>query len=912
MADKEITIRVQLDGTKGVVKDSTKVQHSIRDIGDEGDKSSKQLNDMGQQSRFLQGRLGALGAIAGGAVVAGALNRLKDITIDLAKQAFQLATSVEETGSKYRTVLGPNVSEANEFLSKNARVMGLSITEGRELIATTTAIAQGFDFEGEAAAELGMEVVSLAGDLQSFNDVPIERTHNAITAALSGETEALKSLGIVIRQEMVVQKALEQTGKDTANALTQQERATATLALITEKAGVAVGDLERTQDSAANRTRQLQADLRTIAEIMSTNFMGSIEGVLGTVQPLVSSLREWVETPVVEELQNEQTEFNRLYTEATNVNTSQERRIELISQMKREYPEFLEGIDAETISNAELTGILDQVNNKYAEKINIHDILTPVQDAHQKSMAASRREEQKQAEMLFLLQERYRENSDRLKELGFSTDNWRERLQKMDGEQAQEELTLINIALDEYMTRSEAMQRVTQSVIDQSINPMTSAVQTATTRKRQLNNQLELAEERLLNMGLSQERVNDLLSDYRSEAEGATSQNKDLTDTFEFAVKILEGRMFEGLSGITTASKNLSEQQKENSERINELVNKTGELTEKEEKEIRTLSAQNQELQKQIDKRRELTQIPAPPTVEAEQPEDQVISAEVEVPDSLGTDEDQYIQRIYDRKNAELDLYELQQEQANQRQILNAAETESQKKKSQASIEAIQAEISHRQMLMNIVHQSAMAQIETGEDLLNHIANVVKQTIKARIAQAVAAQIAKVITTVPFPFNVAIAAAAGGAVSLLFENIVPDFEEGGVLKGPSHAAGGITIVRQNQPVAEAEGNEAIITTRATEMFYDELSAMNVAGGGKAFPGAKRNFQSGGPLGPVPSRPKGGFSSSSGSNQFDYSRFAQVLRSELESANITAVMQDSLEDLDERLSELENFNNRYNP
>lgn len=57
---------------------------------------------------------------------------------------------------------------------------------------------------------------------------------------------------------------------------------------------------------------------------------------------------------------------------------------------------------------------------------------------------------------------------------------------------------------------------------------------------------------------------------------------------------------------------------------------------------------------------------------------------------------------------------------------------------------------------------------------------------------------------------------------------------GGVLRGPSHAQGGIPFSVGGRPGFEAEGGEAIINKRSTAMFKDELSAINQAGGGVAF------------------------------------------------------------------------------
>ncbi|MBD3616658.1 MAG: hypothetical protein HUJ22_08795 [Gracilimonas sp.] len=214
------------------------------------------------------------------------------------RKALIRSQEIEETASKFETVLGPSIGKANEFIKENARLMGLSRTEAQEMIATTTAIAQGMNFTGSEAADFGFDIVKLAGDLQSFNDVPIERTHNAITTALTGEREALKSLGIVIRETEVQERALANTGKDAADALTQQEKATATLELITKKAGVAVGDLERTATSSANRTRQSMANIQTLLDTLSSKLNQSfgpqlitwLENALGIAEDLVSTI----------------------------------------------------------------------------------------------------------------------------------------------------------------------------------------------------------------------------------------------------------------------------------------------------------------------------------------------------------------------------------------------------------------------------------------------------------------------------------------------------------------------------------------------------------------------------------------------------------------------------------------------
>lgn len=186
------------------------------------------------------------------------------------KQLFDIGSAAEETASKFTTVFGGSTDAVQGFIDQFGTLAGLSNEQAQAVLATTGSIVQGMGFAEEASAQFATEVVQLAGDLSSFNNVPIEETSRAIQAALTGEREQLKRLGIVLREADVQQRALAMSGKSAVSALTDQDRAAASLQLITERAGVAVGDLARTQDSAANRARQLGAEIQNVKETIGT------------------------------------------------------------------------------------------------------------------------------------------------------------------------------------------------------------------------------------------------------------------------------------------------------------------------------------------------------------------------------------------------------------------------------------------------------------------------------------------------------------------------------------------------------------------------------------------------------------------------------------------------------------------
>ena len=102
-----------------------------------------------------------------------------------------------------------------------------------------------------------------------------------------------------------------------------------------------------------------------------------------------------------------------------------------------------------------------------------------------------------------------------------------------------------------------------------------------------------------------------------------------------------------------------------------------------------------------------------------------------------------------------------------------------------------------------------------------------------------AAAIVAMLKTGPAGIPLSIAAGITGALEIgtILATPLPKASRGLLLKGKSHAAGGIPI--------EAEGGEAIINKKSTAMYGDLLSAINVAGGGIAFSSTPRFTNDGG-------------------------------------------------------------------
>jgi len=117
-----------------------------------------------------------------------------------------------------------------------------------------------------------------------------------------------------------------------------------------------------------------------------------------------------------------------------------------------------------------------------------------------------------------------------------------------------------------------------------------------------------------------------------------------------------------------------------------------------------------------------------------------------------------------------------------------------------------------------------------------------KTVVKAQLMEAVSGFIASIFKSVPFPFNLILAAGAGAAVGGLLDKqldnfgnggMIEEFANGGMVHGKSHAQGGEKFAVGGR-VVELEGGEAVMNKRSTAMFSNQLSAMNQAGGGVRF------------------------------------------------------------------------------
>lgn len=204
--------------------------------------------------------------------------------------AARLAIQAEETNSAFLTSFRGIEDAADSAAANLQDNFGLSRLESERLLQSTGDLLRGFGATQQQALDFSTQVQELAVDLASFRNVQggATRASEALTAAALGETDQLRSLGIVIRQADVDQRILQNGQEDLTGQARLLARAQATLEIAYEQSGDAVGDFSRTSESTANQLRQLRSDLTDAAVEIGQN-------LLPVVNEVVSVLRDATE-----------------------------------------------------------------------------------------------------------------------------------------------------------------------------------------------------------------------------------------------------------------------------------------------------------------------------------------------------------------------------------------------------------------------------------------------------------------------------------------------------------------------------------------------------------------------------------------------------------------------------------------
>lgn len=246
---------------------SARVRFEV-EVKSELDKLSRQLDNMNKKmgktasasqttaksTSFLAGATKAVGA-------AWAAWESAKWVVGFLWDTSQAAANLGETMSKASVVFGGSITAVSKFGDTAATSIGQSKQQAIEAAATFGNLFKTIGLTESQFGSMSTQLVTLAGDLASFNNTSIDDAMAALRSGLIGETEPIRKFGVLLDDATLKQYALNQGLIDNARgALPPAIRAQAAYAAILDQTTTAQGDFLRTSDQQANQQRIMAAE----------------------------------------------------------------------------------------------------------------------------------------------------------------------------------------------------------------------------------------------------------------------------------------------------------------------------------------------------------------------------------------------------------------------------------------------------------------------------------------------------------------------------------------------------------------------------------------------------------------------------------------------------------------------------
>lgn len=185
--------------------------------------------------------------------------------------------------------------EASTFINKMETLLGIDPTEAMNNMATIQSLTTSFGIASDKAYVLSKNLTQLGYDLASLKNIPVAESFTKIQAAISGELEPIRRLGVDISNARLQQELLNLGYSQSVSSLSQADKAVLRYIAIMKQTTDAQGDFARTLSSPANMIRILQAQLNSLARSVGSLLYPALKSILPPLIAAVQLIREFVE-----------------------------------------------------------------------------------------------------------------------------------------------------------------------------------------------------------------------------------------------------------------------------------------------------------------------------------------------------------------------------------------------------------------------------------------------------------------------------------------------------------------------------------------------------------------------------------------------------------------------------------------
>ena len=196
------------------------------------------------------------------------------------KKATDAGASLNAMGTIIDASLPNMTKQVDDFAKSAGQAFGLSETQAKGFVGKFASMASAMGYTEKQAFNMSTALTGLAGDVASYYHISQDDAYAKLGAVFTGETEALKQLGVVMTQNALDQFALQQGFGATTAQMTEMEKTTLRYMFVMDRLKLTVGDFSK-------YAYTWSGSIATI-KLNWANFMATVgQGIINILLPLL-------------------------------------------------------------------------------------------------------------------------------------------------------------------------------------------------------------------------------------------------------------------------------------------------------------------------------------------------------------------------------------------------------------------------------------------------------------------------------------------------------------------------------------------------------------------------------------------------------------------------------------------------
>ena len=228
--------------------------------------------------------------------------------LKFSKDCIEAASNLQEVANVVDVTFGQRANVINDWAKSQAASFGLSETAAKRYAGTYGTMAKQFGRTGDEAVQMSIALTKLTGDVGSFYNMTDEAAATKLKGIFTGETEGLKSLGVVMTETNLNAYALNRGLAVQYKDMDENSKVALRYAYVMDKLGHAQGDFARTSDGWANSVRTFKLELENMKveignqlipvagyglQLVNTGLRAIAPLLIGTAQTLKYYVTAW-------------------------------------------------------------------------------------------------------------------------------------------------------------------------------------------------------------------------------------------------------------------------------------------------------------------------------------------------------------------------------------------------------------------------------------------------------------------------------------------------------------------------------------------------------------------------------------------------------------------------------------------